>query len=326
MRGRVESNETKPAVEICDLRVDYGEFVAVNDVSLRVGAGEVCGLVGPNGAGKTSTFRVLATLLHPTYGEVRIGGHDLFEEAAEARRQLGYMPDFAPVPSDLRAWEFLDLFAHAYGWRSGRERRDRVAACLEEVHLGSKRDAWCRSLSRGQMQRLCLAKTLLHGPRVMILDEPASGMDPLSRRDLRMTLQSLAARGVAVIVSSHILSELADMCSTLCVMHGGRVLANGPVEAVRRDLGGGVRLLQVGVRAGEEDRVAAVLRGHPLVEAFEVRERGRVLLRFLGEGEDQTALLGLLLGEGIGVRSLEEEPSGFEELLVKIAGGERRVA
>ncbi len=322
----VDSNETEPAVEICDLRVDYGDFVAVNDVSLRVRAGEICGLVGPNGAGKTSTFRVLATLLHPTYGEVRIAGHDLFEEAGVARKQLGYMPDFAPVPSDLKAWEFLDLFAHAHGWRDGRERRGRVAECLEEVHLTEKREAWCRSLSRGQMQRLCLAKTLLHGPRVMILDEPASGMDPLSRRDLRRTLQSLAARGVAVIVSSHILSELADMCSSLCVMHGGRVLASGSVESVRRELGGGVRLLQVGVREGEEERVVAVLRGHPLVESHEVRDRGRVLLRFLGAGEDQTVLLGLLLGEGIGVRSLEEEPSGFEEMLVRIAGGERGAA
>ncbi len=201
-----------PAIEIRDMRLDYGSFMAVNDINLTVPAGEVCGLVGPNGAGKTSRFKVLTTLMRPTYGEVRLCGMDLFEQPEAAREILGYMPDFAPVPSDLRAWEFLDLFAHSHGLGSASRRRTRIDECLDEVHLSDKRNAWCRELSRGQTQRLVLAKTLLHRPRVVILDEPASGMDPLSRRDLRLTLRKMAAEGVAVIVSSHILSELADMC------------------------------------------------------------------------------------------------------------------
>jgi ABC-2 type transport system ATP-binding protein len=205
-----------PAIEIRDLRVDYGNFVAVNDISLTVDPGEVYGMVGPNGAGKSSTFRVLATLNRPTYGDVKLCGLDLFEQTEDARRLLGYMPDLAPVPSDLKAWEFLDLYAHAYGLGSSKKRRERIDQCLEEVHLNDKRDAWCRALSRGQTQRLVLAKCLLHRPRVIVLDEPASGMDPLSRRDLRMTLRKLASDGVAVIVSSHILSELADMCTSRC--------------------------------------------------------------------------------------------------------------
>lgn len=310
------------AVEICDLRVDYGRFVAVNDVSLRVEAGEVCGLVGPNGAGKTSTFKVLATLLHPTYGEVRLSGHDLFEDPEMARRELGYMPDFAPVPSDLKAWEFLDMFAHAYGWRRGRWRRERVAECLEEVQLTEKREAWCRSLSRGQMQRLCLAKTLLHGPRVMILDEPASGMDPLSRRELRLTVQRLAARGVAVIVSSHILGELADMCTSLCVMQSGRVLASGPVEEVRLALGDTKRTLVVGVSGGDERKAAGMLEGLGGVEEVRCGD-GEVVAGFSGGEEEQVGLLRELVAGGVRVRSLREETSSFEELLVRIAGATR---
>ena len=313
-----------PAVEIRDLRVDYGSFVAVNDVSLNVPAGEVWGLVGPNGAGKTSTMKVLATLQHPTYGEVRLCGQDLFEAPEAARRELGYMPDFAPVPSDLKCWEFLDLFAHAYGIRSGRARRERVEECLAEVHLTPKREAWCRSLSRGQMQRLCLAKTLLHRPRVLILDEPASGMDPLSRRDLRLTVQSLAARGAAVIVSSHILGELSDMCTGLCVMHQGRVLASGPVETVRRLLGDAGRALVLRVLPGDAERAMALLAdAAPEVNGIEARDAVTIALRFDGDHEAQAALLARLTGAGVRVRTLEEQESSFEELLVRIAGASR---
>ncbi|RYD46410.1 MAG: ABC transporter ATP-binding protein, partial [Verrucomicrobiaceae bacterium] len=193
-----------PAIDIRSLRVDYGNFVAVDDLTLSVPAGEVFGLVGPNGAGKTSTFRVLTTLMEPTYGEVFIDGIDALEDIASARRIIGYMPDLAPVPSDLKVWEFLDFHAAAYGLGSRSQRRDRVAECIEEVALTEQRNSWCKELSRGQTQRVVLAKTLLHRPRVLILDEPASGLDPLARRDLRHTLRNLAKTGATVFVSSHI--------------------------------------------------------------------------------------------------------------------------
>ena len=174
-----------PAIDIRSLRVDYGDFVAVDDLTLTVPPGEVFGLVGPNGAGKTSTFRVLTTLMEPTYGEVILDGVDVLEDIESARRIIGYMPDLAPVPSDLKVWEFLDFHAAAYGLGNRAQRRERVAECLEEVALTDQRDSWCKELSRGQTQRVVLAKTLLHRPRVLILDEPASGLDPLARRDLR---------------------------------------------------------------------------------------------------------------------------------------------
>jgi ABC-2 type transport system ATP-binding protein len=310
------------AIEIRDLRVDYGNFIAVNDISLSVPPGEVCGLVGPNGAGKTSTFKVLTTLMHPTYGEVRLCGMDLFEEPEAAREVLGYMPDFAPVPSDLRAWEFLDLFAHAHGLGSPSRRHDRIDECLAEVHLTDKRNAWCRELSRGQTQRLVLAKTLLHRPRILVLDEPASGMDPLSRRDLRLTLRGLAADGVAIIVSSHILSELADMCTSLCVMNHGRILAAGPVDAVREELGTADRTLVVTVLPGDEAKAEAALRGISELREF-IIHGCRLSFRFHGTPDEQATLLAAVMAEGVRVRTFEEQKSTFEDILVQVAENNR---
>ncbi|MFM8878409.1 MAG: ABC transporter ATP-binding protein [Verrucomicrobiota bacterium] len=177
-----------PAVDIRSLRVDYGDFVAVDDLTLAVPRSEILGIVGPNGAGKTSTFRVLATLMEPTHGDVYFEGVDIAEDTRQARRLMGYMPDLAPVPSDLKVWEFLDFYAAAYGLRDARVRRRRADRCLETVGLSNLRNNGCRELSRGQTQRVVLAKTLLHEPRGLILDEPPSGLDPLARRDLRTAL------------------------------------------------------------------------------------------------------------------------------------------
>ena len=211
------SNPVTEAIKMVDLRVDYGDFAAVDSLSLSVPFGEVFGLVGPNGAGKTSSFKVLATLMEPTFGEVFLCGIDIALQPEKARRVLGYMPDLAPVPSDLKCWEFLDLYAAAHGLEE-QERHDRITECLQKVDLEDKRQAICSTLSRGMKQRLVLAKTLLHRPKVMLLDEPASGMDPVSRVALRRILKELAAEGTTVIVSSHILSELSDMCTSIGFM------------------------------------------------------------------------------------------------------------
>jgi ABC-2 type transport system ATP-binding protein len=307
------------AIDITDLRVDYGSFVAVDDVSLQVPAGEVFGLVGPNGAGKTSTFRVLATLMEPTYGEVRLAGIDILEDPREARRVIGYMPDLAPVPSDLKVWEFLDLFADSHGLGASPARRARIDEVLAEVALGDKRDVFCRTLSRGQTQRLVLAKTVLHRPRVMILDEPASGMDPLSRRNLRFAVRRLADEGATVIVSSHILGELAEMCSSLCVMNRGRLLASGSVDEVRRVLGRTERTLAVEVLE-RADEAADWIGGQPGTEL--VRPHGhRITFRFNGSQDEQAALVTGLVGLGFRLISFEEQKSTFEDILVEVAEG-----
>ena len=310
------------AIEIRDLRVDYGNFIAVHDVCLTVPWGEVFGLVGPNGAGKTSTFRVLATLMEPTYGEVCLAGIDVLEETSAARRIMGYMPDLAPVPSDLKVGEFLEFHAdtHALGTRA--RRRERVDECLELVNLADKRTAWCKALSRGQTQRVVLAKTLLHRPRVLILDEPASGLDPLSRRELRQTLQSLARDGVTVIVSSHILSELAEMCSSLCVMNQGRLLASGTADEVRRELGRSERTLTVTVLERLEE-LAHWLEAHDGVLEV-IADDGKVRFGFAGDDTAQAALLADLVGQGWPVKAFEESSSSFEDILVEVAENNRK--
>jgi ABC-2 type transport system ATP-binding protein len=306
-----------PAIQIQDLRVDYGRFVAVDDVSIEVPPGEIFGLVGPNGAGKTSTFKVLATLMEPTYGEVRLAGIDIFEQPEAARRVMGYMPDLAPVPSDLKVWEFLDLFAEAHELGHAAQRRERIAECLELVSLSEKRTVFCKTLSRGQTQRLVLAKTLLHRPRVLILDEPASGMDPMSRRQLRMALRTLVADGATVIVSSHILSELSEMCSSICVMNRGKVLASGSVEEVRRVLGRAERTLTLGVLERMEE-AADWLGRQPHVAALQLSGE-RISFRFTGSQREQAALVGGLVRADFLIHVLEEQRSTFEEILLDVS-------
>ena len=307
------------AIEIRDLRVDYGKFVAVSDITLTVPSGEIFGLVGPNGAGKTSTFRVLATLMDPTYGEVRVNGIDIFEDPEAARQIMGYMPDLAPVPSDLKVWEFLDLFADAYGLGSAAVRRARVDECLGEVALSDRRDAFCKTLSRGQTQRLVLAKTLLHAPKVMILDEPASGMDPLSRRNLRLALRRLADAGSTVFISSHILGELAEMCSSICVMNRGQLLASGPVDEVRRELGRAERILTVEVLE-RGDAAADWLWNQTGVSELN-REGNHISFKFAGTHDDQAALLSGLIAQSLRVTVFTEKKSSFEDILVEVAEG-----
>ena len=310
------------AIDIRFLRVDYGDFVAVNDLTLAVPAGEVFGLVGPNGAGKTSTFRVLATLMEPTYGEVILGGVDVLEDIRAARRIIGYMPDLAPVPSDLKVSEFLDFHAAAYGLGNRRQRADRVAECLEEVALTDQRGKWCRELSRGQIQRVVLAKTLLHRPAVLILDEPASGLDPLARRDLRQALRKLAANGATVFVSSHILTELAEMCSSLCVMNRGTLLASGTVGEVREQLGRNERTLTATLLDRHEE-AAVWLESRPGVHALSCSP-GRVTFGFTGSDDDQADLMEGIIRLGIRMTSFEEKRSSYEDILLEVAESNRK--
>ena len=318
----ISGERMSAAIDIRFLRVDYGDFMAVNDLTLAVPRGEVFGLVGPNGAGKTSTFRVLATLLEPTYGEVTLEGVDILEDIPAARRIVGYMPDLAPVPSDLKVGEFLEFHAAAHGLGDRARRRDRVAECLAEVALTDQRHQWCRALSRGQTQRVVLAKTLLHRPRVLILDEPASGLDPLARRDLRHALQRLARNGVTVFVSSHILGELSEMCSSLCVMNKGCLLASGTVEEVRLQLGRTERTLTATV-LDRADEAAAWLGS--VAGVHNLRTAGqRIVFGFRGDDEAQAGLVEGLVRQGIRCRSFEEKRSSFEDILVEVAENNRK--
>lgn len=244
-----------PLLAIEHLRVDFPEVVAVNDLSLTVEAGDVCGLIGPNGAGKTTTMRAASGLLECTRGAVRVGGHELTREPEELKRRLGFMPDFCPVYDQLTTTEFLDHFARAYDVA---DRGRRIEQCLELTWLTEKRDALCEELSRGMKQRLVLAKTLLPDPQVLLLDEPASGLDPLGRIELRKLLRQIHDAGKAVLISSHILSELSGFCNKAAIMERGRLVTFGTIEELGQKMSR--RRMSVKWRGGS-DAALQILKG-----------------------------------------------------------------
>src|SRR3989442_355820 len=235
-------------IEIRHLRKEYDQTVALETLHLEIPAGEVYGLIGPNGAGKTTLIRILATLMEPTYGSVRIDGIDALEDPLKIHPLIGYMSDFFSLYENMLVWEYLDHFARCYG--IGRRRRDKlVDEVLQLVSLEVRRDAEIKTLSRGMRQRLCFAKTLIHEPRVLLLDEPASGLDPAGRLEFRELLKQLHAMGRTVLISSHILTEMADFCTSIGIMEEGRLLASGRVEEILRQLQPALRL-EMEVTAG----------------------------------------------------------------------------
>ena len=218
-------------IQVEDLKIHYGEFVAVDNLSFSVKKGSVFGLIGPNGAGKTTTIKAIATLIEPTYGEIKLGDTSVLHQPEEARSMLGYMPDFPPVYDDLRVEEFCDLFAHAYG-QSATERKEKVDLALAQTDLTDKRRDLCKSLSRGMKQRALLAKTLVHDPSVMLLDEPGANLDPKARIDMRNLLRKLADQGKTILVSSHVLTELEDLCDEIGIMRNGKMVVCGSLEEI----------------------------------------------------------------------------------------------
>ncbi len=217
---------SNPVLTIEHLRVDFPGVVAVDDLSLTIEAGDVCGLIGPNGAGKTTTMRAVSGLQECTRGTVKVDGHELTHEPEELKRRLGFMPDFCPVYDQLTATEFLDHFARAYEVPN---RAQRIKECLELTWLTEKTNSLCEELSRGMKQRLVLAKTLLPDPQVLLLDEPASGLDPLGRMELRKILLQLRDTGKAVLISSHILTELSGFCNSAAIMERGKLVTSGAI-------------------------------------------------------------------------------------------------
>ena len=218
-------------IEVIHFTKRYGDFVAVDDLNLHIGRGEVFGFIGPNGAGKSTTIRFLATLLRPTSGEGRIAGHSVVTDPMAVRRVIGFMPDDFGVYDGMKVWEFLDFFAVAYEIPRV-QRKLIIGQVLELLDLTHKRDDYVNGLSKGMKQRLCLAKTLVHDPPVLILDEPASGLDPRARLEMKALLNELRGMGKTILVSSHILSELADFCTSIGIIERGKLLASGSIQDI----------------------------------------------------------------------------------------------
>src|SRR5580765_7621220 len=250
-------------IETRDLTKMYGDLYALNRLTLKLEKGDVYGFIGPNGAGKTTTMRILATLLNPTWGEASVCGYSIYNGSKEIRRSIGYMPDFFGVYDDMKVTEYLEFFAAAYRI-TGPDRRKKVDQVLDLVDLGYKRDALVTSLSRGMTQRLGLARVLLHEPQVLLLDEPASGLDPRARIEMRKLIKKLRGMNKTIMVSSHILPELADICNKIGIIERGRLIFNGTVdEAIRKVRGNFVFVVAVG--DGRTAEAARRIEGFPEV-------------------------------------------------------------
>jgi ABC-2 type transport system ATP-binding protein len=291
-----EYSDAEPAIRTVGLTKRYGDLFAVRDLNLQIPRGSVYGLIGPNGAGKTTTFAILASLLKPTAGAVSVLGFDPAQQPREVRRRLGYMPDVLGVYDGLRVDEYLEFFAAAHrvpqaSWPAT------IDALLELVDLTSKRDAMVNSLSRGMKQRLSLARALVHDPEVLVLDEPASGLDPRARIELRNLLGELRSMGKTIVISSHILAELTEMCTEVAIMEKGSLLAAGTPGSIRTQMGSG-RQIRVRLVGGEERSYS------------------------VDDDDEQVALLRKLLDEGLQVLEFGEVGHGLEELFMQVTTGE----
>ncbi|HEX3149162.1 MAG TPA: ABC transporter ATP-binding protein [Gemmataceae bacterium] len=307
-------------IETRDLTKKYGDLYALDRLTLRLEPGDVYGFIGPNGAGKTTTMRILATLLNPSWGEASVCGYSIYTGSKEIRRSIGYMPDFFGVYDDMKVIEYLEFFAAAYRIK-GPERKKKCEQVLELVDLGYKRDALVTSLSRGMTQRLGLARVLLHEPQVLLLDEPASGLDPRARIEMRELLKELRNMKKTILVSSHILPELADICNKIGIIERGKLLFNGDVEtAIAQVRQKHVFLLSVGVDRNEE--VAKALGGFPEVESVDLLEQGKTVKVALRDGnEDGTFLPERLIHSGFKIRMFKEEEIDLEDVFMGITKG-----
>jgi ABC-2 type transport system ATP-binding protein len=307
-------------IETVDLTKKYGELVALDSLSLKLGEGDVFGFIGPNGAGKTTAMRILATLLDPTWGEAYVGGLSIYTHAREIRRMIGFMPDFFGVYDDMTVVEYLEFFAAAYRIQ-GADRRKRVDEMLDLVDLDFKRDAMAASLSRGQTQRLGLARVLLHDPQVLLLDEPASGLDPRARIEMRRLLGRLRDLGKTILVSSHILPELAEVCNRIGIIDRGKLIASAEVADVMRQIRRKT-VLNVSV-AADLDRAADALRAHASVEQVEI-SGDRMTVTLLDAESDYSELPTLLVAAGFRLTYFGEEPVNLETAFMLLTQGTQR--
>jgi ABC-2 type transport system ATP-binding protein len=304
-------------IEAHDLTMKYGELYAVKSLELDLKKGDVFGFIGPNGAGKTTTMRILATLLNPTWGEAYVCGYSIYTGSQDIRRIVGYMPDFFGVYDDMKVIEYLEFFAAAYRIK-GAARRKVCDEVLDLVDLGYKREALVTSLSRGMTQRLGLARVLLHDPQVLLLDEPASGLDPRARIEIRGLLKELRNLGKTIMVSSHILPELADICNKIGIIERGELIVNADVEAVMKQVRRQT-ILNITVLENQ-DKAIKLLDDHSSVE--KVERRGDMLIVTLIAGTtDYSELAALLVGGGLRLSLFKEDELNLETAFMALTKG-----
>lgn len=310
-------------IEIQGLTKTYGDLTALDNLSLEIEEGAVFGFIGPNGAGKTTTMRILTTLLKPTSGKAWIAGYSVTENPRDVRRAIGYMPDFFGVYDDMKVWEYLDFFAACYDIPAP-QRQGMIGDLLALVDLGHKREAYVESLSRGMKQRLCLARTLAHDPQVLILDEPASGLDPRARIEIRELLRELKLMGKTIFFSSHILAEVADICTSIAILEAGKLVAHGDMAEMKRQLRAH-RLIQVRVIGSLEPLQARLLSEPNVADVVTGVDYDlppdTLRFDFNGDDEDLHGLLTGLISQGIKIISFHEDAGDLEDVFLQVTKG-----
>ena len=305
-------------IETKGLTKTYGQLHAIKNLDIKLDRGDVFGFIGPNGAGKTTTMRILATLLNPTFGEAYVCGYSIYTKPKEIRRVIGYMPDFFGVYDDMKVIEYLEFFAAAYRIK-GPARRKICDEVLDLVDLGYKREALVTSLSRGMTQRLGLARVLLHDPQVLLLDEPASGLDPRARIEIRGLLKELRNMGKTIMVSSHILPELADICNKIGIIERGELLVNSDVAEVMRKVRQ-EEVLSVGVADNDEATAKLLVFVHKGVEKIDTAG-GVLTVTLAPDVQDYSDLPSLLIGAGHKLTLFKEEEVNLETAFMELTKG-----
>jgi ABC-2 type transport system ATP-binding protein len=309
-------------IETRDLVKRYGKLTAVNHLSLQVPRGAIYGFVGPNGAGKTSTMRILTTLMLPSSGQAYVCGHEVTKDPRAVRRAIGYMPDFFGVYDDMKVWEYLDFFAACYDIPE-KDRPGLINDLLELVDLAHRRDDMVDKLSRGMKQRLCLARTLAHDPQVLILDEPASGLDPRARVEIRELLVELAKMGKTIFFSSHILADVAEICTHIGIVEAGQIVAQGRMSDMQRQLMPHrevvISLLD---RVDEAKQALGSVSGiEQIVDLPDDQNRKRIRVDFTGEDNAMTEMLQALASRGIPVINFTEQEHDLETVFMRVTKG-----
>jgi ABC-2 type transport system ATP-binding protein len=304
-------------IEAHDLTKKYGDLFAIKSLELNLQKGDVFGFIGPNGAGKTTTMRILSTLLNPTWGEAYVCGYSIYTHPRDIRRSIGYMPDFFGVYDDMKVIEYLEFFAAAYRIK-GTARKKICDEVLDLVDLGYKREALVTSLSRGMTQRLGLARVLLHDPQVLLLDEPASGLDPRARIEIRGLLKELRNMGKTIMISSHILPELADICNKIGIIERGILQVNEDVATVMQKVRP-QKILNIGI-AGDLQPALRALEGHPSIERLDQRDH-TIIATLHAHITDYSDLPTLLIQAGHKLTLFKEDELNLETAFMALTKG-----
>lgn len=310
-------------LETVNLTKYYGRFLALDKLNIGVKEGEIYGFVGPNGAGKTTAMKILACLMNASAGEAYIDGVSVLQQPVKARELIGYMPDFFGVYDNLKVDEYLDFYADAHNVPKS-ERKALSDDLLKLVNLSDKKDKYVDTLSRGMKQRLCLARSLIHNPKLLILDEPASGMDPQARAEMKFILKALKAQGKSILISSHILPELAEMCDRVCILNKGKVVVSGNMDEIMQAMGRQSKITIGFLSDADLENGVAVMRTNDMVGEM-VREGNNVEAVFSGSDEDISKLIKVFALSDINIVSVRKTVQSLEQIFLEVIGNANEV-